>query len=63
MNLKKIIFDSAFILIASIILIFVVEHEPKAVSLGFALIPILIAYFLGQYVEQKTCSKSDENCK
>ncbi len=54
MNKKKIIFDSTFIVIATVILIVLVQSELIEKYIGFALIPILIAYYLGQFVERKT---------
>jgi predicted membrane protein len=59
MNKKKIIFDAAFIIIAGIILIILVERGLVENYIGFALIPILIAYYFGQYVERKTKTKSE----
>ena len=58
MNKKKIIFDAAFIIIAAAILIIFVEYELIEKYIGFALIPIIIAYYFGQYVERKTRTKS-----
>lgn len=54
MTKKKIIFDSAFIVIAAVILILLVESGLIEKYIGFALIPILVAYYLGQFVERKT---------
>ena len=54
MNKKKIIFDLAFIVIAAIILIVLVESGLIEKYIGFSLIPILIAYYFGQFVERKT---------
>jgi len=58
MNKKKIIFDAAFIIIAAAILTIFVECELIEKYIGFALIPIIIAYYFGQYVERKTRTKS-----
>jgi predicted membrane protein len=54
MNKKKIFFDLAFIVIAAVILIVLVGSESREKYIGFTLIPILIAYYLGQFVERKT---------
>lgn len=58
MNKKKIIFDVAFIIIAATILTIFVESELIEKYIGFALIPIIIAYYFGQYVARKTRTKS-----
>ena len=57
MNKQKIIFDVAFIIIAAVTLIVLVETALIEKYIGFALIPILIAYYLGQFVERKTRKK------
>ncbi len=59
MNKKKLIFDAAFIVIAAVVLIILVESGLIEKYIGFALIPILIAYYFGQYVERKTRDKSE----
>lgn len=59
MNKRKIIFDLIFILIAAIILTVLIEYELIEKYIGFALIPILIAYYFGQFVERKTRTKSE----
>jgi len=51
---KKIIFDVCFILFATIILTILIDSELTENFLGFALIPILLSYYLGQLVERKT---------
>ncbi|MDA3780413.1 MAG: hypothetical protein PF487_09390 [Bacteroidales bacterium] len=61
MKNKKIIFDLAFIVIAAVILIVLVESGLIEKYLGFALIPILMAYYLGQFVERKTRIKSEKH--
>jgi predicted membrane protein len=61
MNKKKILFDLAFIVIATAILIVIVESGLIEKHIGFALIPILIAYYLGQFVERKTRIKSEKH--
>jgi predicted membrane protein len=59
MNKKKIIFDLVFIVMAAAILSFLVDSEIIEKYIGFSLIPILIAYYLGQLVERKTRKKSE----
>jgi len=61
MNKKKIIFDLAFIVIAAVILDVLVESGLIENYIGFALIPILMAYYLGQFVERKTRIKSEKH--
>lgn len=58
MNKKKLVFDFIFIVIATIILIVLNGYGLLEKYRGFALIPILIAYFLGQFVERKTGTKA-----
>ena len=60
MNKKKIIFDLVFIVIAAVILIILIDTGLIEKYIGFALIPILIAYYIGQFVERKTRIKSEE---
>ena len=59
MNKKKLIFDAAFIIVAAAILTILVDRELIEKYIGLALIPILIAYYFGQYVERKTRTKSE----
>ena len=59
MNKKKIIFDVAFIVLSAIILTVLVESELIGKYIGFALVPILIAYYFGQFVERKTRNKTE----
>ncbi len=54
MNKKKKIFDVVFILIATIIMTVLNEYGLIEKNVRFALIPILIAYFLGQFIERKS---------
>lgn len=54
MNKKKLIFDLFFIVVAAIILTVLVEHGLIEKYNGFALIPLLMAYYLGQMVERIT---------
>jgi len=51
--MNKRIFDIIFIIISAIILIILIEFDIIEKYIGFALIPILIAYQLGQYSERK----------
>jgi len=51
--MKKRIFDIIFIIISAIILIILTEYDLLEKNIGFSLIPILIAYQLGQYSERK----------
>ncbi len=53
MKKKRIIFDLAFILVATIILFVFDKYGLLSKHSGFALIPLLIAYQLGQYKEKK----------
>lgn len=53
MNMKKKIFDLVFIIISATILILLLEYNFLEKYLAFSLIPIMLAYFLGQYVERK----------
>lgn len=50
---KKIIFDVLFIIISTLILIGLNHFGLLEKYIGFSLIPILIAYFLGQFVKSK----------
>jgi len=51
--MNKRIFDIIFMIISTIILIILLEYGFLEKYIGFALIPILIAYQLGQYSERK----------
>jgi len=52
-RMKKRMFDVIFILISTIILILLSEYGLLEKYMAYSLIPILIAYFLGQYSERK----------
>ncbi|AMC10264.1 hypothetical protein Lupro_02895 [Lutibacter profundi] len=52
-NMKKRTFDIIFIIISTIILIALSEYGLLEKYMAFSLIPILIAYQLGQYSERK----------
>jgi hypothetical protein len=51
--MKKRIFDVIFMVISAIILTILLEYGLLEKYIGFSLIPILIAYQLGQYSERK----------
>jgi hypothetical protein len=53
MKNKKRTFDLLFIIISAILLILLAEFDLLEKYAGFALIPILIAYQLGQYSERR----------
>lgn len=51
--MRKKIFDIIFMIISALILVVLLEYGFVEKYFGFALIPILIAYQLGQYSERK----------
>ena len=51
--MKKRTFDIIFIIISTIILIVLSEYGLLEKYIAFSLIPVLIAYQLGQYSERK----------
>lgn len=53
MNIKKRTFDVIFIILAAISLMILIEFDLIEKYIGFALIPLIIAYQLGQYSERK----------
>ncbi len=53
MKIKKKIFDLIFIIVSAAILIVLSEYGLLEKYMAFSLIPILIAYQLGQYSERK----------
>lgn len=53
MNKKKTLFDVMFIILSGAILLGLNEGGLLEKNMGFALIPILVAYFLGQYSKTK----------
>lgn len=57
--MSKLLFDIIFILIAGIILVFLNEYGLMDKYMGLSLIPILIAYSLGQY-SQRRFGKSEK---
>ena len=50
---SKILVDILFIVISTMVLIGLTEYGLLEKHIGFALIPILIAYYLGQLVKSK----------
>jgi len=57
MNIKKRAFDLIFIVISAAILIVLSEYGLLEKYCHFSLIPLLIAYHLGQYSERKFKNK------
>lgn len=53
MKMKKRIFDIIFIIVSTAILIVLSQYGLLEKYMAFALIPILIAYQLGQYSERR----------
>jgi hypothetical protein len=51
--MKKRIVDLIFIVVSAFVLIVLSEYEVLEKYVGFSLIPILMAYFFGQYSERK----------
>ena len=49
MKMKKRLFDLFFIIISASILVIFSEHNFLKMNMAFSFIPILIAYYLGQY--------------
>ncbi|MFD2542644.1 hypothetical protein ACFSSB_09980 [Lacinutrix gracilariae] len=50
--MKKRTFDIIFIILATAILIVFSEYHVLEKYIAFAIIPILVAYFLGQYSQK-----------
>lgn len=59
MNKKKITFNLIFIVVTAVFLTASIEFGLVEKYIGFSFIPILIAYYLGQWVERKTRSELD----
>jgi len=57
--MKKIYFDLLFIIISAVILTVLVTTGILEKYIGFILIPILIAYYLGQLAERKFRNKQN----
>jgi len=51
--MKKRTFDLIFIIIATAILVVLSEYGILEKYVAFAIVPILVAYFLGQYSERR----------
>lgn len=51
--MKKRTFDIIFIVIATVILVALTQYELLEKYVSFALVPIIFAYYLGQYAEKK----------
>ena len=51
--MNKHYFDIIFILVSAALLVALLETNAFEKFIGFALIPILIAYYLGQYSERR----------
>lgn len=58
--MKKKIVDSIFILVTGVILMLLIRYDLYEKYLGFSLIPIMIAYFFGQYTERKFNAKNSQ---
>lgn len=56
----KLLVDAGFIVFASILLILIEELDLKSKLYTFILIPIIFAYYLGQYV-QRNMNHSEKN--
>lgn len=59
MKKKKVVIDIIFIVIAAVILTVLTQFDLTCKYFGFTLIPILVAYFLGQFIERKTRISSE----
>ena len=59
MKKKKFFFDAVFILICAVALFVLNQYGLLEKHAQFALIPMLVAYFLGQFIERKTGSKAE----
>lgn len=53
MTIKKRTFSLIFILLSAIFITIIISLDLNEMYMGFALIPILIAYQVGQYSERK----------
>lgn len=51
--MKKKIIDVSFVLVMGAILILLLEYDLLQEYIGFILIPIISAYFFGQYIERR----------
>lgn len=57
MRKKKIIYDLIFVLVSGIFLTVLDKYGLLQKYIGFALIPLFIAYYTGQIVERKFTDK------
>ncbi len=55
--MKKIYFDLIFIVLASVLLTITISTGLLEKYLGFALIPLLMSYYLGQLVQKNAKNK------
>ncbi len=53
MDFKKRIFDIIFIVVSALFLIALIEFNLIEKYLGYALLPIITAYYLGKYSEKR----------
>jgi cytochrome c-type biogenesis protein CcmE len=51
--MKKRTFDIIFIIVSALIITILIKLDFLEINIGFLLIPILIAYQIGQYSERK----------
>jgi len=51
--MRKRTFDIVFIILATALLVLLSEYRILEKYIAFSIVPILIAYFLGQYSERK----------
>ncbi len=55
---RKILYDILFIVVTGSILMLVIDRSWLYEYRGFALLPLLAAYYLGQFVERKLKGQS-----
>lgn len=60
MKYNKKMFDILFIILAGVIVIVLNQFGLIVKYSGFTLIPILLAYFLGQFIERRTNDKPSD---
>lgn len=60
MKYHKKMFDILFIILAGVIVIVLNQFGLIVKYSGFTLIPILLAYFLGQFIERRTNDKPSD---
>jgi predicted membrane protein len=53
MKMKKVTFDVIFIILSALVLMLLSEYHLLEEYIGFALIPVLLAYYLGQYSQRQ----------